>query len=247
MDMVDRLTKYPHFIALSHYFTMSTMEKAFLENIQKLHGTPKVIVSDCDLIFTSNFLIDLFSCLGTQLDGQIEVANKHLEGYLHCFTLDIKKNNGHISYWTSKMVVYNISFCSSLKCLLLWLDICILPTHHHWGCYKKFKLWRTTWFINNKYFQELKRIWQWHKIEWSSREINIIVKEALKWGIGCSWYCNLIRKYHWSSKQRIISCHQNIMVHTRSCKKIDSISYKLELPPTTKMHPIFHMFLVWTK
>ena len=48
MVVVDHLTKYAHFIALSHRFTTSIVENFFLENIQKLHGTPKVIVSDHD-------------------------------------------------------------------------------------------------------------------------------------------------------------------------------------------------------
>ena len=74
------------------------MENFFLENIQKLHGTSKVIVSDHDPIFTSHFWKDLFSCFGTQLAhissyhpqsyGKIEVVNKCLEGYLRCFTLE---------------------------------------------------------------------------------------------------------------------------------------------------------------
>ena len=65
MVVVDCLTKYAHFIALSHPFTTSIVGNVFLENIQKLHGTPKVIVSGCDHIFTSHFWKDLFSCLAT--------------------------------------------------------------------------------------------------------------------------------------------------------------------------------------
>ena len=90
MVVVDCLTKYAHFIALSHPFTASIVEKVVLENIQKLHGTPKVIVSDHDPIFTSHFWKDLFSCLGTQLahsssyhpqsDWKTKVVNKCLEG-----------------------------------------------------------------------------------------------------------------------------------------------------------------------
>ena len=60
MVVVDRLTKYAHFISLSHPFTSSIVENVCLENIQKLHGIPKIIVSDCDPIFTSDFWKDLF-------------------------------------------------------------------------------------------------------------------------------------------------------------------------------------------
>jgi len=55
MVVVDRLTKYAHFYALSHPFKASAVSTAFMEKIQKLHGNPKIIVSDRDPIFTGNF------------------------------------------------------------------------------------------------------------------------------------------------------------------------------------------------
>ena len=55
MVVVDRLTKYAHFCAISHPFNASIVTTAFMETVQKLHGTPKIIVSDRDPIFTGNF------------------------------------------------------------------------------------------------------------------------------------------------------------------------------------------------
>ena len=55
MVIVDRLTKYAHFCALSHNFKSNTVATAFMETIQKIHGSPKIIVSDRDPIFTGNF------------------------------------------------------------------------------------------------------------------------------------------------------------------------------------------------
>jgi hypothetical protein len=45
MVIVDRLTKYAHFCALSHPFKASTVATAFMETVQKLHGIPNTIVS----------------------------------------------------------------------------------------------------------------------------------------------------------------------------------------------------------
>jgi hypothetical protein len=67
MVIVDRLTKYAHFCVLSHPFKARIVAIAFMETVQKLHGGPKIIVSDKDPIFTRNFWTKLFSCLGTQL------------------------------------------------------------------------------------------------------------------------------------------------------------------------------------
>ena len=107
MVVVDRLTKYAHFCALSHPFKASTVTNYFMETVQKLHGTPNIIVSDRDSIFIGKFWTKLFSSLGTRLahsssyhppsDGQTEIVNKRLEGYLHCFAVD-KKNNGSSGY-----------------------------------------------------------------------------------------------------------------------------------------------------
>jgi hypothetical protein len=55
MVIVDRLTKYAHFCALSHPFKSSTVSTTFMETVQKLHGSPKIIVSDRDPIFTRHF------------------------------------------------------------------------------------------------------------------------------------------------------------------------------------------------
>ena len=55
MVVVDRLTKYEHFCALSHPFKSSNVANAFMETTQKLHGNPNIIVSDRYPIFNGNF------------------------------------------------------------------------------------------------------------------------------------------------------------------------------------------------
>ena len=92
MVVVDRLTKYAHFCGFSHPFSASTVATTFINIVQKLHGSPNIIVSDRDPIFTGKVWTELFSCLGTQLthsssyhpqsNGKTEIVNKCLEGYL---------------------------------------------------------------------------------------------------------------------------------------------------------------------
>lgn len=80
--VIDKLTKYAHFICLAHRYTALTVAQVFLANIYKLHGMPSVIISDRDRVFTSTLCQELFKLTETtlnmsssyhpQIDGQTE-------------------------------------------------------------------------------------------------------------------------------------------------------------------------------
>ena len=103
----------------------------FMDKIQNLHGNPRVIVSDRDPIFTGNFWMDLFSCLGTQLahsssyhpqsDGQTEIVNKCLEGYLLCFGSN--KQTQWVKWLPLVEWWYNNSFHTAAK-MTLFMALC---------------------------------------------------------------------------------------------------------------------------
>lgn len=124
MVVVDRFSKYAHFIPLCHLFTAQKVAKAFMDNVVKLDGVPLTIVSDRDKIFTSAFWKDLFAALDTKLlfstayhpqtDGQTERVNQCLEMYLRCTVQESPRKwraqLPHAEFW------YNTNFHSSLGC-----------------------------------------------------------------------------------------------------------------------------------
>ena len=90
--VVDRLTKFAHFFAISSDYSAAQVAKLFFKEVFRLHGLPKTFVSDKDNKFTGAFWQELFRLVGTELaistsyhpqsDGQTEIVNKWIEGYL---------------------------------------------------------------------------------------------------------------------------------------------------------------------
>jgi hypothetical protein len=94
--IVDKFSKFAHFIASKHPFMAKTVAQLSLDNVYRLHGLPKSIISDRDKIFTSLFWQSLFKVAGASLrlsssyhpqtNRQTEQVNQCLETFLHCFT-----------------------------------------------------------------------------------------------------------------------------------------------------------------
>jgi hypothetical protein len=99
---VDRLTKFVHFFVVVTDCSASKVANLFFREIFRLHGLPKTIVSDRDSRFMSTFWQDLFRLVGTtltpstsyhpQIDGQTEIVNKWVEGYLQNYVSGNKRH-----------------------------------------------------------------------------------------------------------------------------------------------------------
>ena len=53
--VVDKLSKYAHFVPLKHPYSAEKVAEAFVDNVYRLHGMPQSLVSDRDPVFTSQF------------------------------------------------------------------------------------------------------------------------------------------------------------------------------------------------
>lgn len=65
--VVDKFTKFAHFLPLRHPFTSIIVAQLFMNTIQCIHGLPQAIVSGRDRVFTSNLWKELLLRAGTQL------------------------------------------------------------------------------------------------------------------------------------------------------------------------------------
>lgn len=68
MVVVDRLSKYGHFLALAHPYTAIDVAQLFLDSVFKLHGMPLSITSDRDPIFINEVWTEFFSLQGVTLN-----------------------------------------------------------------------------------------------------------------------------------------------------------------------------------
>jgi hypothetical protein len=98
MVVVDKLTKDSHFIPLKTTHKVADVVDIFLKEVARLHRIPKMIVSDRNPKFTSNFWKELFKGFGTNLNfstayhpesnGQTERVNRVIEDMLRMYMMD---------------------------------------------------------------------------------------------------------------------------------------------------------------
>jgi hypothetical protein len=123
LTVVDRFSKYAHFIPLGHPYTAVSVARAFFDGVVRLHGFPASIVSDRDPVFTGNVWRDLFTMAGVKLkmstafhpqtDGQSEVVNKVIAMYLRCVTGD--RPRAWVEWLSWAEYCYNTSFHTALR------------------------------------------------------------------------------------------------------------------------------------
>ena len=115
--VVDRFTKQAHFIPTTKSLAAPDVARLFLDSIVRLHGFPREIISDRDPIFTSHFwrrilqLSSISPCLSTafhpQSDGQTERMNQILEQYVRIYC-DYRQSD-----WSSHLSLAEFSYNNS--------------------------------------------------------------------------------------------------------------------------------------
>lgn len=123
MVVIDTLSKSAHFMTLSHPFFAVNVAQTYLDYVYKLHGFPKSIISDRYKVFVSRFSVEIdeatrdtsqiVNSLPPKKDGQSEVLNRCLEGYLRCMCHDSPKDWGKwlslVEFW------YNSNYHSAIQ------------------------------------------------------------------------------------------------------------------------------------
>lgn len=124
MVVVNRLTKMAHFIPTTKTVTGPGCADLFLREIVRLHGIPRVVVSDRDPRFMDSFWKTLHRTMGVKLnfstrnhpesDGQTERVNKEVGRMLRAYC------SQYAMYWDRFLhmneFAYNSQYQGSIKC-----------------------------------------------------------------------------------------------------------------------------------
>ncbi|KAK9155413.1 hypothetical protein Sjap_002893 [Stephania japonica] len=249
--VVDRLSKYGHFFPLKHPFSAKTVADVFLRGVVRPHGFPRSIVSDRDKVFLSHFWSELFRLHHTKLnrstayhpqsDGQTKVVNRCLETYLRCFVHQRPKQWSLWVHWAEYW--YNTSFHSSLQCTpfkvvygrdpppLFQHGISSSSTHSDLADLLSSRD-QALRELRDQLLLAQNRMKQ--QADKGRREVNFQIGDLV--------YLKL-RPY----RQMTVARRTNMKLSPRFygpfpiVAKVGSVAYRLDLPPTASIHPVFHV------
>ncbi|GLT61286.1 hypothetical protein SLA2020_340050 [Shorea laevis] len=251
--VVDRLSKYAHFMAINHPYTAVSIAQVFFENIFKLHGMPKSIVCDRDPAFTSHFWTELFRLHGTsfnfssayhpQTDGQTEVVNRTLEMYLRCFTSTQPKEWGKWLAWAEYS--YNTSWHSTIRStpftVVYGREPPTLLTYLP-GTAKVEAVGKEL-MVRDQVLKELK-----NNIKAAQERMKRLYDDKhqeQEFDEG-DWVFLKLHPY----RQVSVYMRKNAKLSARFygpfqiIKKVSPVAYKLGLPQESRVHPVFHISLL---
>lgn len=248
--VVDRFTKYGHFLPLAHPFSAPVIAKVFFDNIYKLHGLPESIVTDRDKIFTSHFWQELFKiskvslCMSSsyhpQSDGQIERVNQCLETFLRCFVNACPTKwmdwLSSVEFWYNTSPHTSIGFSPfealygyTPKTLVLFsLDMAATPDVATW--------------VQDKYTMNQLIRQHLHRAEQRMKKQADRYRTERTFSVRDSVYLKLQPYVQSSLAPR---SNQKLAFKFfgpyKILAKVGSVAYKLQLPSSAAIHDVFHV------
>jgi len=230
------------FLPCSTNITGPGITQLYLEHIYRWFGLPKKMISDCNPRFTSHFGKALLSKLGItqnlstafhpQTNGLSEWKNQWIEQYLRLVT---SSSPEHWTQWLDIASAVHNNWKNSTTGLL--------PNQILFG-YKTTLAPSETPSSNNQMVEDqIKRM-----MEHRAQAIDAINKAAKGDGSIPEQYT--IGDQVWLEGKHLRFPHQKTKLNPKwygpfkILKVISSVAYQLQLPPSWKIHPVFHASLL---
>jgi len=248
--IVDKCSKMIHILPTYTTVTAPELASIFFREIVRHHGLPSSIISDRDPRFTSSFWSELWKRLGTHLamstayhpqsDGQTERANRTIEDMLRAYVNLRQDDWDH--HLTAIEIAYNNSRQSSTG---------YSPYFLNYGQHPTFPVNSPTVVSersNNETVEELLE-----GLERALSEAQDAVEKAQQ---------NQQRQANRHRSELEFDVGQQVWLSTTNLKlkgqpspklaqrwigpftikrKLSPLAYELDLPPTLRVHPVFHI------
>ncbi|GJZ03021.1 putative reverse transcriptase domain-containing protein [Tanacetum coccineum] len=111
--IVDRLTKYAHFLTMHEDYKMDRLARLYLNGIVARHGVPISIISDHDSRFTSRFWQSMQEALRTRLDMR--------SWDVHLSLVEFSYNNSYHS--SVRCAPFEALYGRKCRSLIMWAEV----------------------------------------------------------------------------------------------------------------------------
>jgi Chromo (CHRromatin Organisation MOdifier) domain/Integrase core domain len=246
--VVDRLTKMVHFVPSRATDTSRDLANHYVHHIFRLHGLPSDIVSDRGSTFTSRWWTEVLAQLKIkpnlstafhpETDGQTERTNQSVEQYLRTYVNYLQDD---------------------------WFDLLPIAEFAHNNAYHS-SIGMTPFYANYGYHPRLELTLHESAVpqanDWSRkvRESHLLAAENIKKALAThAKYANRLRTEAppfrpgdkvWLLRRNISTERPSIKLDAKRLgpftihKEISRSAFRLDLPPSMKIHPTFHVSLL---
>jgi hypothetical protein len=251
---VDTFSKMVHLIPSRTTATAPDTAQIFFDHVFKLHGLPSSIISDRDTKFTSRFWQSLFRTMGTRLamstayhpqtDGQTERANRTLEDMLRAF-VNYRQDNWDSLLPAAEFACNNAPNASTQ---MTPFRLCYgrdptdpysqitkfpdsIPAAADFHCQRRNAIKQATDAL------VLAKANQEKYANQSRRDVSFSVGDQVLLSSSHIHLASQAQRPSRKLQARFIGPYPILA-------KVSPVAYKLELPPSLNIHPVFHVSLL---
>jgi hypothetical protein len=248
--VVDKLTKYAHFIPYKESTDAETMAHIFFQNIVTSHGLPDKIISDRGSTFNSKFWKTLTARMGIkpklstayhpETDGQTEIINQILEQYLRNYVN--YEQNDWVSHLPTAQIAYNSAATETTKVTPFYANYGYEPDFH--------KQTLPDAIMAEKAIITAERLRSLHA--YMKKELEFVAERMTKYANSKRSRGPILERGDmvYLLRRNILTKRPNEKLDHKKLgpfpvlRNIKDTSYELKLPESMKIHPVFHVSLL---
>jgi hypothetical protein len=255
LTFVDRLSKMVHFVPTVTSCTAVDCAQMFVDNVFKLHGLPSSIVSDRDPRFRGHFTTELYRLLGTrqdmstafhpQTDGQAERANRIVEDMLRHYVSPTQHDWD--KYLSLAEFAVNNAWQASIRCTPFEMNygqhpLTPLTLQSDVGIRRGSQVPAARAFAS----QMMERLKQAKLAIQAAQDRQKAYADRTRRDVVYSVGDMILLS---TKNIRLLDPGKNKLLPKwlgpfRVIEKVGPVAYRLDLPPTMKIHPVFHVSLL---